>query len=431
LPPHQCYAIRYILNKHPYISKASFVLTKKISPRLRVLLFQRVMILNKNGTNIQIIIKNTKIMKKQALLIISFTVAAALFFTGCEQLGGPEQNEQSILPEEFSIDIPESISFETEEQTGTKSVEPINGNLIYRHLAHFIRTGERGGELIEEIIKGIRKFNINEPMSLSYTSDEDGRIKNLEVVENAFFEGKTWEFRLNITDAESEGNEDGGNAIQIFWNRQPLQGVAILKPYNINRNNQGNISATVFRIDYSRAGESGYDAHMIVAVSGLPLANPLDNMYSASALKMFAGRKGDIVDVYGNSNHPNAKFFTAETGFNWAFVASGNSDLDIGTAEVGLPGSYLDNPSRSVLLGNYSIRNVFSSRIYEVWPDISQESLDIFLYNTEAPGFFDKDGFIQGGTSPGEDHDEIAGRLPLLSPYNPKEIAEMNIAFGN
>ncbi len=370
-------------------------------------------------------------MKKQVLLIISFTVAVALFFTGCEEFSGPEQNGESILPEEFSIDIPESISFEAEKETGTKSVEPLNGNLVYRHLAHFIRTGERGGELVEEIIKGIRKFNINEPLSLSYTSEEDGRIKNLEVVENPFFEGDTWEFRLNITDAESEGNEDGGYAMQIFWNRNPVQGVAILKPYNINRNSEDNVPEAVFRIDYSRAGERGYDAHMLVAVSGLPLADPLDNMYSVNALKIFVGKLGDMVDVYGNSNHPNAKFFSAETGFNWAFVASGNSSLDIGAAEVGLPGSYLDNPSRSVLLEDYSIRNVFTSQIYQVWPDISQESVDIYLYNTEAPGFFDKEGFIQGGTSPGEDHDELADRLPLLSPYNPKEIAEMSIIFQN
>lgn len=370
-------------------------------------------------------------MKKQLLLIIGFTAALALFFTGCEEFSGPQQNDDSILPEEFSIDIPGSISFESGKQTGTKSVEPLNGNLIYLHLAHFIRTGERGGELVEEIIKGIRKFNINEPLSLSYTSDEDGRIKNLEVVENPVFEGETWEFRLNIIDAESEGNEDGGYAMQVFWNRNPVQGVAILKPYNINRGNEDNFPEAVFRIDYSRAGERGYDAHMLVAASGLPLADPLDNMYSANALKMFAGRKGDMVDVYGNSNHPNAKFFTAETGYNWAFVASGNSSLDIGAAEVGLPGSYTDSPSRSVLLGDYSIKNVFTSQIYQVWPDISQESVDIFLHNTEAPGFFDKEGFIQGGTSPGEDHDELADRLPLLSPYNPKEITEMSIIFQN
>ncbi|MGM0528724.1 MAG: hypothetical protein ACQERS_09975 [Bacteroidota bacterium] len=98
---------------------------------------------------------------------------------------------------------------------------------------------------------------------------------------------------------------------------------------------------------------------------------------------------------------------------------------------MGLPDSYLDEPSRSVLLEDYSIKNVFTQQIYEVWPNISQESIDIYLYNTEAPGYFDSNGFIQGGTSPGEDHDVLVDRLPSLSPYNPKEIAELDISFSN
>jgi len=370
-------------------------------------------------------------MKNKVFLFISLAVAIAVFFTGCEEFTRPGQEEESILPEEFSIDIPEAISFENTVKTGTKSVEPINGNLIYLHLAHFIRIGEGGGEIVEGIIKGIVRYGINKPMSLSYTSDDDGRVKNLVVMENPYFEGETWEFQLNITDAESENNEDGGLALQIFWNRRPIRGVAILKPYNIDRSKDENIPDAVFRIEYSQAGEKGYDAHMLVAASGLPVADPLDNMYSTDALKMFVGKSGNEVDVYGNSNHPNAKFFNADVGFNWAFVASGNAALDIGVAEVGLPGSYLDEPSRSVLLEDYSIKNVFTQQIYELWPNISQESIDIFLYNTEAPGFFDNKGFIQGGTSPGEDHDALATRLPFLSPYNPKEIAELDITFMN
>lgn len=368
-------------------------------------------------------------MKNKVLLVISLAVAITVFFTGCEEFVGSGQTDESILPEEFSIDIPDAISFEAPENTGSKSVEPINGNLIYLHLAHFICIGEGGGEIVEDIIKGIVRFGINKPMSLSFTSDDDGRIKNLEVMENPYFEGETWEFQLNITDAESETNEDGGFAMQIFWNRRPIRGVAILKPYNIDRNNEENLPAAVFRIEYSRAGERGYDAHMLVAASGLPVADPLDNMYSTNALKMFVGKSGDKIDVYGNSNHPNAKFFNADVGFNWAFVASGDAVLDIGVAEVGLPDSYLDEPSRTVLLEDYSIKNVFTQQIYEVWPGLSQESVDIFLYNTEAPGFFDTNGFIQGGTSSGEDHDVLVSRLPLLFPYNPKDIAELNISF--
>ncbi|MDZ7738921.1 MAG: hypothetical protein U5K32_07645 [Bacteroidales bacterium] len=299
-------------------------------------------------------------MKKKVFLIISLATAITVFFTGCEQSGGPGQEEESILPDKFSIEIPDAISFNVPD-AGTKSVEPINGNLIYRHLAHFIHIGESGGNIVEDIIKGIARYEINKPMSLSYTSDDDGRIKNLEVMENPYFEGQTWEFQLNITDAESEGNEDGGFAMQIFWNRNPVKGVAILKPYNIDRSKEENTASAVFRIDYSEAGERAYDAHMLIAASGLDLADPLDNPYSVNALKMFVGKEGDKIDVYGNSNHPNAIFFNGDAGFNWAFVASGDATLDIGVAEVGLPGSYLDEPSRSVLLEDYSIRNVFTS----------------------------------------------------------------------
>lgn len=367
-------------------------------------------------------------MKKKVILFIILTTAITVFFTGCEQLGDPGQDEDSILPEKFSIDIPDAISFDATETT-TKSVEPINGNLIYFHLAHFIHIGESGGNIVEELIKGIVRYEINKPMSLSYTGEDDGRIKNLAVKGNPYFEGQTWEYQLNLTDAESEGNEDGGLAMQIFWNRNPIKGVAILKPYNIDRSNGENTSDAVFRIDYSEAGERGYDAHMLVAASGLNVADPLDNPYSTDALKIFVGKEGDKIDVYGNSNHPNAVFFNGDSGFNWAFVASGDATLDIGVAEVGLPDSYLDDPSRTVLLEDYSIKNVFTTQIYEVWPGISQESIDVFLYNTEAPGFFDNKGFIQGGTSPGEDHDVLASRLPFLNPYNPRDIAELTISF--
>lgn len=370
-------------------------------------------------------------MKKQLFLTISLLAALVFIFTGCEQLNGPSSQSETILPESFSIDIPDAISFEDSKSTGTKSVQPLNGNLIYRHLAHFIKVGEHGGEMVEDIIIGIGRHNINQAMSLSYTSDDDGRIKNLDVTENPFFEGSSWEFQLTITDAESEGNEDNGNAIQIFWNRNPRKGVSIMKPYNIDRSNYDGLTDAVFRIDYSEAGERGYDAHMLVAASGLPLADPLDNAYSLNTLKMFVGKSGDVIDVYGNSNHPNAKFFTSESGFNWAFVASGSRSLDIGVAEVGLPGANLDEPSRVVLLEDYSIKNVFTDQIYEVWPDISQQSIDTYLLNTEAPGFFNNGGFVQGGTSPGEEYDALLTRLLSLSPYNPKEIADMDISFMN
>ncbi|MBK7649885.1 MAG: hypothetical protein IPJ20_02820 [Flammeovirgaceae bacterium] len=47
-----------------------------------------------------------------------------------------------------------------------------------------------------------------------------------------------------------------------------------------------------------------------------------------------------------------------------------------------------------------------------------------------SPGYFDgKKGFIAGGVSPGADWDVFAGRLNGLTPFNPKDISELVVAF--
>ena len=267
-------------------------------------------------------------------------------------------------------------------------------------------------------------------MSLSYTSDEDARVKNLVVKGEVEFETKMWDHELTITDAMSESGPDGGIAIQVFWNKNTgdgIEGVALLKPYNINRDDEETSEDAAIRIDYSELGKNGYDAEMIVQIAGMELADPLVDPYSVNSLKMFAGKKGNLVDVYGNTNHPNAKFFNGDTGFNWAFVASGDEKKNIGVAEVGLPPSTLDATSRRVILEQYSIKQVFTDQIYSVWPNIDKNTVDAYLYNTEAPGFFNKDGFVQGGTAPGADYAELLEQVQLLAPYNPKEVSALSL----
>jgi hypothetical protein len=137
-----------------------------------------------------------------------------------------------------------------------------------------------------------------------------------------------------------------------------------------------------------------------------------------------------VVDVYGNSNHPNAVLFTGTPGLDWAFIASGNDSQNIGVAEVGLPPNSLDETDRTVLLKDYSIKHVFTNGILAVWPGLDQASLDAYLANTAAPGYFnDTVGFVSGGASPGAQYDGLVLRLDNLSPYNPKDISELNISF--
>ncbi len=365
-----------------------------------------------------------------------FTVGIlfSLVLTACEN-NETIDPQQDLLPQSFSVDIPSSLSNQNSISNGRISgkikEDTLQGNDIYLHLNTFIAVGEGAAELVEEFITGIRKHKIDRIQSLTYTSDDDNRTKNLIVLSNVTFEDKAWDYQLTVTDADSENQADGGKALQIFWNKSTLvKGIAIVKPYNCDRTHNASAKDAVFRIDYTEGGELGYDAQMEVSISGLPLESPLENPYSVSTLRMFAGKKGNVVDVYGNTNHPNAILFSGNVGFNWAFVASGNDVKDIAVAEVGLPPSVLNESDREVLLKEYSVKNVFTSEINSVWPGINQNLLAAFLTNTSAPGYFDnKKGFIAGGVSPGADWDVLTARLNSLSPYNPKNTSDLAVTF--
>jgi hypothetical protein len=248
------------------------------------------------------------------------------------------------------------------------------------------------------------------------------------VKEEVSFESVKWEHQLTITDIQSEGNADGGKAMQVFWNRNPIKGTALLKPYNIDRTGEPELDQTIFRIDYDETGTNDYEATMMVTIDDLPEAS--GDPFAIDKLQMFVGKAGDVVDVFGNSNHPNATFFTEDVGFNWAFVASGNDPDNYGVAEVGLPPSNLDADDRVTLLETYSVKQVFTDQLLEIFPNLTEELIDRFLVNTEAPGFFEDQGFIQGGESPDPKFEELVDRIQNLTPYNPKDISEVDIQFN-
>jgi hypothetical protein len=351
-------------------------------------------------------------------------LAAMLMTVSCEE--GPEPRAE-LLPERFSVDIPTSIS--NSASAGRTQADTLNGNAIYLNLATFIAVGSGSAKLVEEIIGGIRKYALDRVETASFTSDDDSRKKNLVVTKDVSFEGATWQYMLIVTDAESEGNADGGKALQVYWNQgTPIHGVAVIKPYNCDRTHNGGIKDAVFRIDYDEQTETGYDAQMQVSISGLPL--PVGETFAIRSLHMFAGKKGDVVEVYGNSNHPNAYFFTGQRGFNWAFVAAGSNEQNIGVAEVGLPPSTLDNSNRTVLLKDYSIQTVLTAQVQTAFPFLPASVIANYLKNTAAPGYFNSAGFVAGGKSPGAAWDALNNRLAALSPYNPKATAELSVQFG-
>lgn len=353
------------------------------------------------------------------------TIAFSILFTSCSK---DNANRSNIIPNKFKVDIPNSISNASASGSRSASDESIEGEDIYEHMGTFIHIGEESAEIVQGIMSAIYRHNLSQATSFSYTSDEDGRTKDVVIVEGASFEGTDYEFQLSLSDALLSSTDDQGMAIQVFWNTSPVKGVAILKPTNINLNDSEALDA-MFKIEYSEAGELGYDAHMIVSIADLPLPSALEEPYAMKNMKMFVGKKGDIIDVYGNSHHPNALFFNGDTGFNWAFVASGEENKDIAVAEVGLPSSDIESSEREVILNENSIHTLFTNQIMSTWPDLDSASVAVFLKDTEGPAYFDQYGFQSAGVSPGSQYDVLETNIELLVPYSPKDISTLSIDF--
>jgi hypothetical protein len=379
-------------------------------------------------------------MKTLKNFIPAILFVSVLFLNSCENnmFQNPE-TKSGILPERFKVDIPGSLSrefksAELKSADGNQSADTLNGNAIYSHLANFIAVGEGAADIVEVIIFTIAIYDIDEPMTLSFQGDDDHRVKNLVVEELSEYEGRTWEFGMTITDAESEGDADGGKALQIFWNTKPIEGIAILRPYHIDRIHNREALDAIFRIEYSEVGMNDYEAYMIVEIADMPMPDPRLNRFALHNLKMFVGKEGDRIDVYGNSDHPNAKFFTDKVGFSWSFVASGYDSQDIGVAEVGLPPSTMNETDRNILLNDYSIKKVLTEEVTQWFINnigIRPDSADLaaYLHNAGAPGYFANKGFVQAGISPGEEYIDLVKAIQDLVPNNPKDVHDLSIEF--
>jgi hypothetical protein len=362
---------------------------------------------------------------RKSMIYASMISALAISLTiiSCQEEPEPEAG---VMPERFSVEIPSSIT--TSAAAGRTQADTLSGNAVYLNLATFIAVGGGSAKIVEEIIHGINRYALVNVETATFNGDDDGRTKHLVVTKEVAFEGKTWEYMLLVTDADSEGNADGGKALQVYWNHgTPIHGVAMIKPYNIDRAHNGNVPNAMYRVDYDEQTDD-YDAQMEISISGLP--TPAGELFSISTLHMFVGKKGDVVDVLGNSNHPNASFFTQTKGFNWAFVAAGSDNQNIAVAEVGLPPSSLNESNRTLLLKEYSIENVFTAEVQAAFPLLPEIYIKSYLKNTAAPGYFSNQGFVAGGKSPGTAWDALNTRLNDLTPYNPKATADLIVRFG-
>lgn len=350
-------------------------------------------------------------------------IAFVLFSCSKDENTSPnDMNDEDKIPQNFKVDIPSSLSEDTRGKNDKSACgDTICGAELYKNLRFFVHVGESAADVIERIMNGIRKHNINRAMSISFTSDEDSREKDLVVEENITFEGTDYEFCLTISDNDNK-------AIQVFWNTNPISGVAILDPYHINQTTTD--YDILYKVAYAEA-TTNYEHQMEVDIYNLPVT-PLDSG-SINNLKMFVGKNGDLLDVYGNTNHPLIggifKYNTAyEQGANYAFVAKVDESQDIAVVELGLPPSILT--SSDEVLSTYGIRNVLMEHLTGAFPSVDTNFLAPYIEDARPPGYFDDTGFLSGGVDPnnGKDYSALVD-LSGLAPFVPADIDNLTIEF--
>jgi len=271
-----------------------------------------------------------KIFKNLSLLLLVFAMLVA---TSCSE-DEEEINNPIEIPEQFAVDIPSSISNNTGGLNGRTTADGdgiIEGNEIYAALPHFIHLGEESAEIVEVTLQIGAILSINNVRSLTFDGEDDGREKRIDINENVTRGGVSYEYEMTLVDTEEEEL-----ALQVLWNTAPVSGVAILKPYNLDRTDVDAVESAFLRIDYTE-DHADYEAAMTVSIAGIATVDngDIDN------LKMFVGKNGDIVEVMGNSNHPEITIIDPdfEGDRNYAFVGRGDESTNLGVVNLWLPES--------------------------------------------------------------------------------------------
>ena len=357
-------------------------------------------------------------MKNFRFSTLLVTTLLILVATSCSE---EELAQRAVdIPDKFSVDIPSAISQFNDGLNGRVAGDGdgvIEGEEIYAALPHFIRLGEASAEIVEfTLIVGavLEAANIR-----TFTTDDgdDGRAKRFDINEDITRGGVNYQYELTMRDVE-----DDELGLQLLWNSDPaVEGVGILRPYYIDRTENEDIDAFV-RINYSEIDPT-YDATMTVSIAGVETIEEgdLDN------LKMFVGRSGNIVDVIGNSNHPNVKLIDENFsgGRNYAFVGRGDESNNLGVVKLALPPSSVETND---VLETFSVYNVLEAEINAI-ANLDQSIIDAILAEAGSPAYFDEEGFISAGSSVPEGFTSGFVDLAGANPFIPAQVRDLTISF--
>lgn len=356
---------------------------------------------------------------KSLKTILSFTLLTIFLSCGSDDEPAIDIN----IPEQFSVDIPSSLSSGSatpiQGRVGATNVV-IAGEDIYEALRYYINLAEESADILELTLGIGVILEQNNVTSVEFQGEDDGMQKRIDLVEGITRGGVSYEYEMTLVDMENETL-----ALQILWNTNPVSGIAILRPAFLDRSDMEVSADLYYRIDYTE-DHPDYEQAMTISISGATVVEKGD----PDNLKMFAGRKGDVVEVMGNSNHPDLEIIDPNFagGRNYAFVGRGDDSSDLGVVNLWLPAS-------SVTLNSFSSGDEYS--VYQVLEDeinavanLDQALVAAILAEAGSPAYFNGQGFITAGSeNQPMSFSNAFVDLSGLTPFVPSDVKNLAVRF--
>ena len=349
---------------------------------------------------------------------IWISVLSVVILSGCADLQIQNPREivvNEILPENFTIDIPDVISQPVPFVDGHLTEDIIQIEVIYDNIRGIVAAGEASTDVLNGFLDELRAANIDSAVSFSIISTIDGRRKDINISR-----GFLTPYHMTIDD------EGGERAVEMSWGNEPPRVSGTIKPFNVDRSLDEALAETFYSFRYSD-DDQDYDESVILSINNFPDSAGFTNMM------MFAGRKGDIIDIFGNSYHPDIMLIDPSFvgGRNYVFTARVNRQQNVGFATLSLPPSAVDGIDE--IYNDFSLFSVLEEELESVGNTDDEFTADYLMTATPPAFFVGDEGFVSSGANVPDNLAFSAAFLDLTPVVfiSPITVRDLELSFDN
>ncbi len=360
---------------------------------------------------------NKPIILGAILLVLSILSSCDLF--NQEPI---EEEKIEIIPDKIYVDIPNSIcSSELEERFKT-----MTGDSIYNYMRYFVYLSQNANRIVQKTYNRLLSIDNQGVLEFSFTG-VDGITKNVIIRENYPIDGDSSYYYMEIYNKNYSDL-----ALKSVWKFNPLQQIIIFHPSKLDQNEMTDHPNALVRIEYQVQAEgTDYDTLSSTFIYGL--TDTIAHIYTPDNILLSIGKKGNMIELIGSTNNPNAYFFDTNYsgGRNWTFFAKADNVKNIACAQIALPPSWVESIEN--IFADYSIKKVFADELRISNPEFAYLT-DLELFNMvginpeelESPGYFDSEGFISAGPNIPAGFENL-DNFELFGPYIPKTVRDSTI----